>query len=281
MKVFVTGAAGYIGRHVVKELLDNSHTVICNDFSYDGIDERAQISNIDIFSKDSDIYTKSGCPDLLIHLAWKDGFIHNSPAHMENLSDHIIFLRNMINGGCKNISVMGTMHEIGYWEGMIDETTPCNPLSQYGVSKNALRQSLLLLNDSVSFNLYWLRAFYIFGDDIYGSSIFSKIALAAQNGETTFPFTTGKNKYDFISVYNLSKQIVAAVTQDEITGVINVCTGNPVCLADQVEWYIKDRDFRIKLDYGVYPDRPYDSPEVFGNPSLINTILNKKGVKYE
>ena len=31
---------------------------------------------------------------------------------------------------------MGSMHEIGYWEGAIDENTPCNPMSMYGIAKD-------------------------------------------------------------------------------------------------------------------------------------------------
>ena len=38
---------------------------------------------------------------------------------------------------------MGTMHEIGYWEGAIDENTPCNPLSMYGIAKDALRRCMI------------------------------------------------------------------------------------------------------------------------------------------
>lgn len=60
-----------------------------------------------------------GCPDSVIHLAWKDGFVHNSNAHMDNLSSHYKFLRNLVDAGCKNISVMGTMHEIGFYEGKL------------------------------------------------------------------------------------------------------------------------------------------------------------------
>ena len=56
---------------------------------------------------------------------------------------------------------MGTMHEIGFWEGAVDENTPCNPLSQYGIAKNALRQSLLLLTQNSDVKIYWLRAYYI------------------------------------------------------------------------------------------------------------------------
>ena len=84
---------------------------------------------------------------------------------MQYLSQHFEFLRSMAIGGCKKIAVMGTMHEVGYWEGAINESTPCAPLSQYGIAKNALRQSLMLLSNDIGFNLYWLRAYYIYGDD--------------------------------------------------------------------------------------------------------------------
>ncbi len=275
MKVFVTGASGYIGRHVVKEFLDRGHEVLACDFSFKGVDERANTVSVDIFSGDDSLYTKIGKIDLVVHLAWSDGFVHNSPTHMGNLSNHFIFLRNMAIAGCHNIAVMGSMHEVGYWEGSIDENTPCHPLSQYGIAKNALRESLLLLSSELNFNLYWLRAYYIYGDDHHGSSIFAKITQAVEDGKNEFPFTTGKNKCDFISIYELAKQIVKASTQDKITGIINVCSGKPVSLAEQIQWFIKDRGFNIKLLYGAYPDREYDSPGVWGNSDKIQAIMEQ------
>ena len=143
-KVLITGAAGYMGRHVVKEFLDHNYIVYANDLNNKGIDDRATIIDYPIFDGNKDIFNRLGEPDILVHLAWRDGFIHNSNAHMEDLSKHMIFLNNMMAGGLKSISVMGSMHEVGYWEGAIDENTPCNPMSMYGVAKNALRQALLL-----------------------------------------------------------------------------------------------------------------------------------------
>ena len=275
MKVLVTGAGGYIGRHIVKELLDKGHEVLASDFSFKGIDERAQFIEEPIFSGEKDIFDRLGRPDCLIHMAWRDGFIHNSNAHMQDLSNHIIFLENMIDGGLKYLTVMGTMHEIGYHEGAIDENTPCNPLSMYGVAKNALRQTLLLYCKDKDVNLHWLRAYYIYGDDMRGSSIFAKICQAVEDGKKTFPFTTGKNKYDFIHVDKLAEQIVAASVQSEVNGVINVCTGNPISLGEQIETFIKDHNFDIKLEYGAFPDRPYDSPITYGDSTKIKKIMEK------
>ena len=170
---------------------------------------------------------------------------------------------------------MGTMHEVGFWEGVIDENTPCNPLSQYGIAKNALRQSLLLYAKDKEVNIYWLRAYYILGDDLKNHWIFTKLMQAAQEGKHEFPFTTGKNKYDFIEVDELAGQIAKAGTQDNYTGIINVCSGNPVSLADRVEQFIKERKLNIKLAYGAFPDRPYDSKIVYGDNTIIKAIMEK------
>ena len=247
--ILVTGAAGYIGRHVVKTALDMGYRVIASDFA------------------------ALGRPDVCIHLAWRDGFRHNASSHMKDLSSHVAFLNNMAAGGLPALTVMGTMHEVGYWEGVIQEDTPCNPLSQYGIAKNALRQSLMLSLKDSPCRLHWLRAYYITGDEAHGSSIFAKITQAELDGKKTFPFTSGKNLYDFIDLDRLATMIVAASVQDKIDGIINVCTGQPQSLADRVEQFLRDKNYKIRLDYGAFPDRPYDSPGVWGDPAKINAIL--------
>ena len=275
-KVFlVTGAAGYIGRHVVEALCDEGIEVLTVDYNMDLVDNRAKRVYADIFNGSDDIFTEVGSPDVCIHLAWKDGFVHNSDAHMEMLSKHYEFLKNMMAGGLKQLVVMGTMHEIGYFEGAIDENTPCNPSSMYGIAKDSLRRSTFLLAEKYGTCLQWLRAYYIYGDDSRNHSIFSKIMQATQEGKSTFPFTSGKNKYDFIHVDELAKQIVAISQQSEVNGIINCCTGEPVSLADKVESFIKEHGLNIRLEYGAYPDRPYDSPGVWGDASKVKKIIKE------
>ena len=240
--VLVTGAGGYIGRHVVTALLERGLDVTALDLRLDGVDERAQKVSLDLFSGD-------------------------------DLAKHAHLIENLYAGGLKHLAVMGTMHEVGYWEGAIDESSPCNPASLYGIAKNALRETTFLSAKAHGAVAQWIRAYYIVGDDKFGNSIFSKLLAAAEEGRTTFPFTTGKNRYDFISVDELARQIAAIVDQTEVNGVINACTGEPVSLAERVEAYIRDNCLDITLEYGAFPDRPYDSPGVWGDPTKIRRIL--------
>ncbi len=274
MKVLVTGANGYIGRHVVKALLDKGADVIACDLLTNEVDERAERKTLNLFEMpEGNVYEQLGSPDVCLHMAWRNGFVHNAPTQIGDLSAHYKFLTAMIDGGLKQLAVMGTMHEVGYWEGAIDENTPCNPISMYGIAKDALRRAMILYCKQKDCILQWLRCYYILGDDKKNNSIFCKLLLAAEEGKKTFPFTTGKNQYDFITVDELANQLSAAVMQKEVVGVINCCTGKPMSLAERVEQFIKEHDLDIKLEYGAFPDRPYDSPCEYGNPDKINMIL--------
>ncbi len=272
-KILVTGAGGYIGQHVVKALLDKGAAVIATDIRLDDVDDRATKIQKNIFEENENIFIEMGSPDVCLHMAWRDGFIHNSEKHIEDLDSHYKFISNMMKGGLKQIAVMGSMHEVGYYEGAIDENTPTNPLSLYGIAKNTLRQLTFLLGKNENVIVQWIRGFYIFGDDLKNNSIFKKIVEAEQEGKTEFPFTSGKNKYDFLSIYDMADQIAEIVLQDKINGIINSCTGQPMTLAEKVESFIKENNFKIKLKYGAYPDRPYDSPGIWGDATKINEIM--------
>lgn len=272
-RVLVTGANGYIGRHIVQELIDQGNEVLAADVNFDGMDGRVIRIEHNVFSGDKDIYDKMGRPDACIHMAWRNGFVHNADSHIEDLPAHFAFINNMVAGGLKQIAIMGSMHEVGYHEGAISEDTPTNPLSMYAIAKNALRQmcEVRLKDSDVAFQ--WIRGYYIYGDDARSNSIFSKIVHAAEEGKKTFPFTMGKNRYDFIHVDEMARQIVAIISQTEITGIINSCTGKPLTLAEKIESFIKEHQFDIALEYGAFPDRPYDSPGVWGDTSKIDKIM--------
>lgn len=275
MKILVTGANGYIGQGVVKELLASGNEVVATDLNTAGMDKRAENIDADLFQI-KDPFTFFGAPQVLLHLAWKDGFQHNSLRHIEDLSEHYKFIKRLCDAGIERICILGSMHEVGFFEGSIDEDTPTNPQSLYGISKNALRQAAALLCEEQQVVFQWLRGFYIVGNAEKGCSIFSKLYAAEKGGKEQFPFTMGTNQYDFLDYDEFCRQVAAVVEQNQVNGIINCCSGYPRRLSERVEEFIAENHFKIKLQYGAFPDRPYDSKAIWGNDSKIRKILQQK-----
>ena len=274
MKILVTGANGYLGQGIVKHILDHGHTVVATGRKLNHVDDRAEKKACDLFSIDEP-YTYFGEPDILLHLAWRDGFVHYSDAHITDLPMHYEFMRKMADSNVKTIVGMGSMHEIGFFEGSINEDTPCNPITPYGISKNALRELTAMFCKQKNKKFMWLRGYYIVGNSQYGSSIFSKITAAEAEGKEEFPFTMGQNQFDFIDYEDFCEQVARTVSQDEVMGVINICSGYPEKLADRVERFIKENGYSIRLKYGAFSDRPYDSKAVWGNGEKIEKIMDR------
>lgn len=272
MKILITGANGYLGVGVVKAILDKGNDVIATDFKTDQIDVCAVKKACNIFEIENP-YEYFEYPDVLLHLAWREGFTHYSNAHIDDLPMHFKFIKKMIESGCEHITVMGSMHEVGFYEGSVNELTPCNPATPYGIGKNALKSLTEMLCKQNNAVFQWLRGFYIVGNASQGSSIFSKIAIAAESGKKEFPFTNGQNQYDFIDYSDFCMQVAATVCQKKEQGIINICSGKPEKLADRVERFIEENNYDIKLKYGAFPDRPYDSKAIWGDSSKIEKIM--------
>ena len=273
LKILVTGANGCIGEGVVDALSNLNVDIITTDVDNVSINEHVKYIQANLFDIDNP-YVFFNKPDVLLHLAWRNGFIHNADSHLIELPKHYEFIKKMACGGIKRFCGMGSVHEVGFFEGAVSEKTPTNPLSLYGIAKNTLRQSTELLMVEKNIEFQWIRGFYIVGNQMRGNSIFSKITESFKNKIKEFPFTNGNNQFDFIDYKDFCKQVSAVVTQNKINGIINCCSGYPQLIKDRVEQFIKDNGYDIKLKYGAFPNRPYDSKAIWGDDTKIKKIMN-------
>lgn len=140
MRIMVTGADGYIGRGVVSQLLDAGHKVmamgLCScGLSHDNLEEHVG----DVFSYD---FQSNENPDVLLHLAWRNGFSHNDISHLDDLSKHYLIIKAALEAGVKRIAVMGSMHEVGYHEVPLTRTPPAIPLRPTALRRTPSGNSL-------------------------------------------------------------------------------------------------------------------------------------------
>ncbi len=270
--VFVTGAGGYIGRHAVKALCDRGARVLIPAHHAEAVDPRAERLDVDIFSGDPALFHRCGDPDVCLHLAWRDGFDHGSDAHVLELPQHYIFLRDLLHSGLGQLAVMGTMHELGAFEGEVGETSLGRPASPYAIAKAALRELCAYLCRESGAVFQWLRAYYVTGDEEHGRSVFARLLAADRRGEETFPLTSGTRRFDFLPVWELAQQLAAAVLQRQVQGVIECCSGRPVTLREETERLLRERGLHIRPVYGAYPEPP--GPEaIWGSCEKIERIL--------
>jgi len=278
--VVVTGANGYIGSHVVEELLQHTEkfSVVAASLNDSALPADIRFVPLDIIAEaqNETLYERLGCPDICVHLAWRNGFQHNSLSHLVDFPRHFLFLKNLAEHGTRQFAVAGSFREYGSVNGMADEHAPVKPDNYYTLSKSMLKNALEICFAGKDICLQWLRPFTVYGDDARNQSILSKIIQWEAEGKDFFPFTDGNEQYDYISVEELARQIVAIISQTAVDGVIDCCSGKPTRLGDFVEGFLKENHFRIRPDYGAFKRREYDSPVIYGNRKKLDMILRDK-----
>lgn len=280
MKVFVSGATGFIGQYVVEELLKNKHEVVASYRSDKKLianwQNKVNYISFDLEKFDSTVnyFKLFGEPDLMIHLAWEGLPDYLSSFHFEiNLPRHEKFLNNLINGGLKDITITGTCLEYGMQEGCLNEDLPSLPANPYALAKDSLRKYLQELQMETTFNLKWVRLFYMYGKGQHPNSLLSQLENAIANNKSEFNMSLGEQVRDYLPVEKVAEYIVKIACQQKIQGIINCCSGQPVILKEFVLDYLEKNNKNIKLNLGYYPYADYEPMRFWGDNKKLQNIL--------
>lgn len=280
MKIAVTGASGFIGRHVITRLLEQGLDVVAvtrNATSLQKLNRSVSVVEMDIACPPVKCFEKMGSPDVLIHLAW-DGLPNYSSLHHYEveLSRQYDFIKLMIKGGLSSLVVTGTCFEYGMQSGQLSDSASTKPTNPYGYAKDALRQQLEYLKSKNPFNLTWARLFYMYGEDQPRGSLYPLLRDAVRRGDKSFNMSGGEQLRDYLPVEDVANQIVQLAEVRADIGPVNVCSGKPISVRSLVEYWLKENGWSIELGLGYYPYPDYEPMEFWGDANKINFIFKDK-----
>ncbi len=274
--VVVTGATGFIGRHVVDHLRRNPGIRLI----VSGRDEEAlravgtRYAVYDLNDPDAACFDRLGRPDLLLHLAWEGLPNYQSSVHMErNLPNSRRFLEDMVRQGLRKLIVAGTCYEYGLQDGCLTEAMPALPATSYGIAKNALRCFLEDLQVHFSFHLCWVRLFFMCGRGQAATSLLSQLDRAIADGAEEFDMSGGEQLRDYLPVEKVADLMAAVALQDRCDGIFNVCSGEPISVRRLVEEHMEKRGRRLRLNLGVYPYPKHEPMAFWGDVSGLRAAI--------
>jgi nucleoside-diphosphate-sugar epimerase len=276
MRVFLTGATGFIGSQLAKVLLWEGCEVFAlmrpdsDPWRIRDILPAIQVVEGDLL-KPQDAWSErleAIRPETCFHFAWyaEPGKFLTSPLNLQYLSASLALATRLAGAGCRKLVVAGTFSEYDQSLGYLVEDSAIRPNTLYAATKAALYQSLSLWAPPAGVDLLWPRIFSVYGPGEHEKRFVPAVITAALRGEAT-RLTPGEQMRDYLHVSDVAGA-VWAIAQSDLSGPVNVASGKPVAISE------------IALEIGVYLGRPNlirlgDLPYREGDPMFVcaNTKL--------
>ena len=280
MRVFLTGATGFIGSHIMSAAL-------CAGFEVRAlIRNKEKGSSLDIRGEpiwcSGDLGSLKPCwfedVDAVIHLA--SAGVSPQVASWEELLEVNVLgsLRLMemaAQAGVRRHVVAGSSHEYGrsaYKYDAVPPHAPLAPISSYGGSKAAAFQLLQSYAIENGLEFFYGRIFSAYGKGQYYKNFWPMLYRAAKSGRD-FPMTSGKQIGDFIGVEDVAKHFLRGCTRPDVKVatplVVNVGSGNGITLLQFAELEWKRLGANGSLVPGAIPDRPNQIERLVADTSRL------------
>lgn len=282
VRVAVSGASGFVGRHVVREVCARADLVpvVLTRHRPVQVESTRSLPEVryDLHASCEGLFDRLGQPEVLIHLAWCGLPQYRSLHHFaQELPAQFRWLQGMVAQGLRRVVVAGTCLEYGLQNGEMQEGNATEPVTAYGLAKDGLRRQLEMLRQTMPFNLTWARLFYMHGEGQAESSLYHQLQRALEAGAPTFAMSAGEQIRDFLAAPQVARILVDLAMLPEGAGIVNICSGQPVSVRNQVEQWIAAHPggHRPRLELGAFPYPDYEPLAFWGSRARLDSLLGR------
>jgi nucleoside-diphosphate-sugar epimerase len=277
--VVVTGAAGFLGSHLVPRLVEAGANVCAldrpNARGWARVESMADALRIDVNELATPAHDAAvRGATTIIHLA-AAGVVGELPDPREvvhgNIDGTMAVLMAARRLGARVI-YCGSCFEYGSGERWTEDALPA-PSTEYGAAKSAGWLLAQAFSRRTGIEVVSLRPFTMYGPMEPPGRLVPSVVRRALAGQA-IELTPGDQGRDFVYVEDVADAFVAAATHDAaVGGTFNVCTGTAVTVRHVVETVLRSTRSASEARFGALAYRPTEYKMLSGDPSRAERVL--------
>ena len=265
-RILVTGASGFIGRHIPALLQAHGFEVHAATRNPSALATGITGHSVDLLRQDEARRLIADLrPDIIIHAAWyvAHGHFWTAPENTDWLEASTAFAAYAAEAGTRRFIGLGSCAEYATEAGDDAFPWPENrriaPATPYGEAKAALAARLAEMAEGrARFSFAWARLFHLFGLGENPARLVPSIMLALREGREA-RCSSGRPVRDFISTPHCAAAL-AALAMSDVQGPVNVASGAPISIAAMARLVAQISGRPNLLRLGALEDRPNEAP---------------------
>ncbi len=258
-RILVTGASGFFGRHLCKYIrgLDSSVELIGADIVENDIESCRSFYSVDLTS-DGDVsrLISQTKPEYVLHLAG----LFSADSDFQIYRSNVLSIAAVLEATRKHkpdavVIIIGSAAEYGLIEPgrlPIDETTPCNPVTAYGLSKQLATDIAMYYHRMHGLCTMVARPFQLIGKGVTSrlapGAFVEQINRAVSDRSNVIKVGNLKSSRDFLDVRDAVAAIWMLCQKPQAGEIFNVCSGASVRIRDLLEMMIKKSGAQLKIE---------------------------------
>ena len=280
MRVWVTGASGFIGYHLI-HLLHKAGCEVTAQVSMRTGPSRLRDLGDAVTVARGDLGDRAWLgaefgrfqPEAIIHLAWhtEPGTFAEARKNVDALTSSLGLLEEAIHAGCQSVVMTGSQAEYQPQSTKVREDSPTSPETLYARTKLALYMVAERLAANAGVRLAWARPFFIYGPAEDERRLVPGLVKALRRGEV-YPLTPGGQVRDYLHVSDVASALWT-LAQRNAKGVYNVCSADPVTIRHVAEMVGNLMGRPELVRFGALEYRPWEPMFIVGD----NTKLRELG----